>query len=291
MQSMTGYGRATGEADGRELTIEVKSVNHRYLDLSFRMPRSLNFAEETMRKAIGVKAQRGHFDIYISYVNRREDARNVEVDVALLAAYRQAMERMRDSLPEASEMPTLAQYAAFPEVLRVSQEEEDQQALGALVQQALDTAMDQLAAMRGAEGRNLQQDMEEKLNALEAICTKIAERAPQVAEDYRRRLSEKMEELLGAQVEEQRLLQEVMLFADKAAIDEELVRLGSHIGQLRNAFAGQEAVGRRLDFLVQELNREVNTIGSKAQDAELTALVVDAKGIIEKLREQVQNIE
>lgn len=291
MKSMTGYGRATGEADGRELMIELKSVNHRYLDLSFRMPRSLNFAEDAMRKGIGAKAQRGHFDIYISYVNRREDARNVEVDAALLSAYRQAIGRMRDILPETSEMPTLAQYAAFPEVLRVSQEEEDQQALEALVQRVLDEALDQLVVMRGIEGLHLRQDMEEKLDALEGIRTEIAARAPQVAEEYRRRLSEKTEELLGAQVEEQRLLQEVLLFADKAAVDEELVRLGSHIAQMRSAFAGQDAVGRRLDFLVQELNREVNTIGSKAQDLDITARVVDAKGIIEKLREQVQNIE
>ena len=290
MRSMTGYGRRQLQEEGREITVEVKTVNHRFLDIGFRMPRNLNFLEEPIRSRLAHKLQRGHADVFINYRNNREDARAVFVDEPLLGAYKAALERMA-GLADAPDDRTLSKYTMLPDVLRVTEREEDQEAVTSLAQKALDLALFDVIAMREKEGAALRDDLEAHLSQVEQLGRTIGQKAPQVALAYRERLEARLRELPISPVEPQRLAQEVALFADRCAIDEELARLASHIQQIRECLAGDGEAGRKLDFLVQELNREVNTIGSKAADAQITSWVVAMKCEIEKLREQVQNIE
>lgn len=290
MRSMTGYGRALVEEDGREMTVEVRSVNHRFLDVSCRLPRSIGFLEDAVRKGVAARVARGHVDVFVNYVNRREDAREVRVDTVLAQAYRSALEELGKAVG-LTQSASLIDYARLPDVLTVSEKQEDQDALRALLQHALEKALDQLCAMREMEGENMRADILSKMDAIASLQKQIASRAPLVVEEYREKLRARLCALLSGELDEARFATEVAIFADRAAIDEELVRLESHIAQIRAAAALQEPVGRKLDFLVQELNREVNTIGSKASDAQIAQHVVAAKGEIEKLREQVQNIE
>lgn len=290
MKSMTGYGRCKIEEDGREMTVEVKSVNHRFLDVSCRLARHLSFLDESVRAGVSARLARGHVDVFVSYANQREDAKEVRVDTALALAYRRAYAQLGEALGMDAGVP-LSEYARMPDVLTVQEREEDQDAVSALFERALDGALAGLLAMREREGENLRRDIHEKADNLEALRAQIAQRAPLVVAEYREKLRQRIAALTEGEIDEARLVTEVAIFADRAAIDEELVRLLSHIGQLRAAAEETESVGRKLDFLTQELGREVNTIGSKASDAEIARLVVAAKGEIEKLREQVQNVE
>ena len=289
-QSMTGYGRCTLAQDGREVTIELKSVNHRFLDLAFRMPRSFAFLENDMRAHISNKLARGHVDIFVTYKNSRDDARNVTLDSALLGEYLTTLRQggidhmLDDNL-------RLRDVLSMQDVLTVEEADEDQQALSALTLSVLDTALDSLCAMRRREGEAMRGDVETRLDTLERTAHAIDERAPQWLEEYRQRLRARIEEICQMQLDEARLTQEVALAADKAAVDEETVRLRSHIAQMRDLLKQSEPAGRKLDFLVQEMNREVNTTGSKSSDLILTGMVVDAKAELEKIREQIQNIE
>jgi len=284
---MTGYGRASGELDGRQLTVELKSVNHRFLDLNLRLPRSFLFLEEEARKRIGRRLSRGHVDAFFTYRNFRQDARAVTVDRGLLDAYMRSM----DEIPGLPDDRTLLNVLRLPEVFQISEAEEDREALSKLFSDALEGALDELALMRGREGEALRTDMDARASALEQIVGGIQNRYPGTVRQYMERLRAGVQELIDRQVDEARLLQEVALMADRAAIDEELVRLSSHILQLREYLRQPEPAGRKLDFLVQEMNREVNTISSKSQDIEITRLAMDGKAEIEKLREQLQNIE
>lgn len=290
MQSMTGYGRCQLTMEGREMTLEIKTVNHRFLDISFRMPRNVSFLEETLRKAISSSMRRGHADVFINYRNTRADARTVQVDTALVAAYEAAAEQIRQATGT-QEPLTLAQVMTLPDVVQVTEAEEDREQVTALAEAVLTKVLDEVHAMRIREGAALRRDLEEHLDALARLREEIALRAPEVPKAYRERLTARLAELPVAPVEPQRLAQEVAIFADKAAIDEELSRLQSHIAQMRACLQEEGEVGRRLDFLTQEMNREVNTIGSKASDVTITNCVVAAKSEIEKLREQVQNVE
>ena len=289
-QSMTGYGRCTLAQDGREVTIELKSVNHRFLDLAFRMPRSFAFLENDMRAHISNKLARGHVDIFVTYKNSRDDARKVTLDSALLGEYLTTLRQggidhmLDDNL-------RLRDVLSMQDVIKVEEADEDQQALSALTLSALDTALDSLCAMRRREGEAMRGDVETRLDTLERTAHAIDERAPQWLEEYRQRLRARIEEICQMQLDEARLTQEVALAADKAAVDEETVRLRSHIAQMRDLLKQSEPAGRKLDFLVQEMNREVNTTGSKSSDLILTGMVVDAKAELEKIREQIQNIE
>ena len=290
MQSMTGYGRGLICEDGREMTVEVKSVNHRFLDISFRLARPIAFLDDAVRAGVAARLARGHVDVFVNYVNHREDAHQVRVDTQLAKAYQQAAFELSETLGVKNDLP-LSEYMRMPDVLTVEASEEDQDVVRALFLRALNLALDELIAMRGREGNSLRGDMLTKLDAIDALRGKIALRAPMVVEEYRAKLSQRLSALLSGEIDEARFATEVAIFADRAAIDEELVRMNSHIAQLRATVELSEPVGRKLDFLVQELNREVNTIGSKASDAEIAGCVVAAKGEIEKLREQVQNIE
>ncbi len=290
MRSMTGYGRRQFQADGREMTVEVKTVNHRFLDIGFRMPRNLSFLEEPIRIQLSAALKRGHADVFLNYRNNREAAREVSVDEPLLSAYMQALGRM-ETVSDATNDVALSHMMALPDILRVTEREEDREAVTELMRTTLDAVLGDVLFMRTREGEALYNDLELHLQQLEQLALKIAQKAPLVAQLYRDRLEARLAELNVSPVEPQRLAQEVALFADRCAIDEELSRLSSHIQQMRSCMNGDGESGRKLDFLVQELNREVNTIGSKAADAEITNWVVAAKCEIEKLREQVQNIE
>ena len=289
MLSMTGYGRATCETDGRQLTIELKSVNHRFLDLSFRMPRNLMFLEDDARKAIAEKLARGHVDVFMTSRNLRSDARTVQVDRALFDAYAQALDTLANG--GLRDDRSLMSVARMPDVMIVTEAEEDQDAVRALMLETMAQALEQLLAMRRREGASMAEDLGRKVDAIEEMTRKIEARYPATVEEYTRRLRASIEELIGQNVDETRLLTEVAVMADRSAIAEETVRLHSHIQQLRETFQREEPIGRRLDFLVQELNREVNTISSKSQDVPITRLAVECKAEIEKLREQLQNVE
>ena len=287
INSMTGYGRCVRAREGRSLTVELKSVNHRFLDVSLRMPRCFLFLEDEARKAIGRRLSRGHVDVFCTYRNQREDAREVQVDEGLIRAYLRATDALTGLADDRSVMGVLS----LPEVVQVVEAEEDREALRALLLETLEGALDEAAAMREVEGEALQRDLNARADALEKIARAIAARAPQTLIACRERLRANLEELLGGQMDEARLVQEVAIMADRLAIDEELVRLESHIAQLRALLSDPAPAGRRLDFLAQEFNREVNTIASKSQDIEITRLAMDGKAEIEKLREQVQNVE
>ena len=289
MLSMTGYGRASREADGRQMTVELKSVNHRFLDLSFRMPRNLMFLEDAARKGISARLSRGHVDVFVTYRNLRTDARTVSVDRALFAAYASALDGVSDL--GLSDDRTLMSIARLPDVLNVTEAEEDQAAVEALMKDTLSEAIDQLLAMREREGEAMKRDLSEKVDAIERMTGEVEARYPETVAAYTARLRAAVEELIGSGVDETRLMMEVAVMADRSAIAEETVRLHSHVKQLRTLFESAEPIGRRLDFIVQELNREVNTISSKSQDIPITQLTVSMKAEIEKLREQLQNVE
>jgi len=290
VKSMTGYGRCHIEEDGREMTVEVKSVNHRFLDISYRLSRTLSFLDDAVRKGVGARLARGHVDVFVSYANHRQDAKEVRVDTALALAYKKAVGELSAALGRESDLP-LSDYTRLPDVLTVQEKEEDQQTVRALFERALCGALDGLVTMREQEGERMRADILEKIGNIERIRDRVAERAPLVVAEYRDKLHQRIAALTEGEIDEARLITEVAIFADRAAIDEELVRLLSHAAAIRAAAEMTEPVGRKLDFLVQELNREVNTIGSKASDTMIAQAVVEAKGEIEKLREQVQNVE
>ena len=291
MYSMTGFGKGTFALDGRELTVELKSVNNRFLDISMRLPRVLSPLEDTFRHALQERLKRGIVDVYEKFRNHREDAKSVRVDTQLLEAYLTCARTAARELSITDDL-TLSKALALPDVAEIVPAEEDQEALQQLGKTAVDLAIDALLAMRRGEGSRLKKDLTARMDTMEGYAAAIEKRAPGVAEDYRVRLTERVNEMLGeTEVDRSRLATEIALFADKAAIDEEIVRLKSHLLHFRELLEAEEPVGRKMDFLIQEMNRECNTIGSKANDAALTDLVLLCKAEIEKLREQVQNIE
>ncbi len=292
MLSMTGYGRAAKEIDGRQMTVEVKSVNHRFLDLSFRMPRNLMFLEDAARRIIGRRLSRGHVDVFVTYRNLRTDSRKVLADEALFNAYAEALQQLSAvSGGGLRDDRTLMTIARMPDVLTVTEAEEDQDAVAALMEAALNEALDGLIAMRRREGEAMKADLSGRVDAIKRMTDAVEARYPQTVEEYTQRLKAAVQELVGSEVDETRLMMEVAIMADRSAIAEETVRLNSHVQQLRELFESDQPIGRRIDFIVQELNREVNTISSKSQDIPITQLTVDLKAEIEKLREQLQNVE
>lgn len=291
MFSMTGYGKGCASGDGREITVELKSVNHRYLDVGMRLPRHLSFLEDAIRAALTARLSRGHIDVFVNYRNLRSDARTVEIDVPLLSAFVAAAQEANKTLGLRDDL-SLTAALRLPDVSNVREADEDSDAVLLLLQSAINSAIDALLAMRRQEGERLCGYLSGCTDTVLSLTEQIAKRAPLVVEEYRVKLNERIQALLGSvEVDRTRLATEVALFADKASIDEEISRLHSHIAQMRTLLADGEPSGRKLDFVVQEMNREFNTIGSKANDGELTKLVLTGKAEIEKIREQVQNIE
>ena len=291
MYSMTGYGRGTASLEGRELTIELKSVNNRFLDIGMKLPRQLSFLEDGLRKLLNDNLSRGHVDVFVNYRNLRSDSKTVRVDEALLRAYLASARESAKALDLDDDL-TLSKALTLPDVTMILPADEDQQALKELGDAVMRTAIEGLKAMRLKEGERLKLDLSGRMDTMTSYAEAIEQRAPAVVEEYRTRLTARIEELLGeTEVDRARLATEVVIFADRAAIDEEIVRLNTHLVHFRELLEAKEPVGRKMDFLVQEMNRECNTIGSKANDGELTNIVLLCKAEIEKLREQIQNIE
>jgi len=287
---MTGYGRRQLSREGREITVEMKTVNHRFLDVSCRLPRALSFAEDAVRKQLSKALRRGHVDLNVSYLNLRSDAREVRVDEGLAAQYKEAIAKLHRQVGGENDCG-LSFIAAQPDVLNVTVCEEDQEAVLSLLADAVEETLQDVVAMRELEGAALKKDLEEHLMGVAKLRDEIAALAPRVPLMYQEKLKARLNELGVKEIDEQRLAQEVALMADRCAIDEELSRLVSHMKQMQDTMGSAGETGRRLDFLTQELNREANTIGSKASDADITKCVVNMKSEIEKLREQVQNVE
>jgi uncharacterized protein (TIGR00255 family) len=290
-RSMTGFGRGDAAGAAGRIVVEIKAVNHRFSEVVFRMPRQFGALEEQARKLILTAVNRGRVDVFVTW-EAPARARGVQVDKELAMAYYSTLKELGKKIGSKSEL-TLDTLAKLPDVLKVAEGEITPEELWPAFESALVQAIASLVAMREREGLSLAADLTARLGRVEGLRAVVAKAAPQVAEEYRIRLTRRLEELLplGNAVDPQRLAQEVAIFADRSDISEELQRLGSHIAQFRETLSGGEAVGRKLDFLVQELGREVNTIGSKANDAAITIQVVEAKSELEKIREQVQNLE
>lgn len=291
IKSMTGFGQ--GEAvDARySVQVEVKSVNHRYLDLFFRIPKQYSQLEDTIRTVITGRLARGRVEVMLSVEEFGDQERSVQINNALFRGYLQALRTIQSEL-ESAEPIQLSDILSLPGLLEVDEPPLDWDNLQGLVSQAANQALDGLEAMRAAEGRRLHADLEEKVLQVEKLREDVAQIAPQVISDYKQRLRERLGELIdGTTLTEERFLGEVALFADRCSIDEELVRLASHIQQFKDTLRSEDSVGRKLDFLIQEMNREVNTIGSKANNVHISGSVVNMKSELEKIREQVQNIE
>ncbi len=293
VKSMTGYGRARETRNGRDITVEVRSVNNRYLDCTVKMPRAYIFAEDTIKTAVQKAASRGKVDVFISVDSLGAEETLVKVNEPLARQYIDAMRQLMTLGAGTITYDYRAtDLAKLPDVLTVTKAEEDLETISADIAAVLQEALHNYVAMRETEGRKLAEDILSRLDTIEAITAKVEARSPQTVAEYREKLTARMQEVLhSTTIEESRILTEAAIFADKVAVDEETVRLRSHLSQLREMLHSDIPVGRKLDFLIQEVNRESNTIGSKCTDLEISRYVVDLKAEIEKIREQVQNIE
>jgi len=291
IRSMTGYGSAKGTSGDLVITVEIKSVNNRFFDSSIRIPRLYSFAEETVNLRLQSAVARGKTDVFINIDSSKANDTTIVLNESLLEAYISAFKLMSDKYGLCNDAG-VSMYSKLPDIFVTEKKEIDQESFICDLSALLDTALADFNEMRVREGEKLREDMLEKLKTIEFLAAEAAKRSPQTVSEYREKLYKRMCDLLGtAGVDESRILTEAAIYADKVAIDEELVRLSSHIGQFRTMLTGGGSVGRKLDFLVQELNREINTIGSKCTDVTMTRTVVDMKGELEKLREQIQNIE
>ncbi|MBS5150184.1 MAG: YicC family protein [Butyricicoccus pullicaecorum] len=291
MKSMTGYGRARKSVDGREISVEVRAVNHRYLDVNLKCPRAYGFLEEALKKAASTRIARGKVDVFVQILGTSADDLKVSVNTALAQHYMNAL----CALSEATGLPndvSLLSLARMPEVLVEEQAEPDTERLTAGVLEIFHEALGEFDAMRTVEGEKMAADVRMRGQTILSLLEKVEERAPQRTIEYREKLEKRMQELLAdTTIDPQRILTEAAVFADRTAIDEETVRLRSHLSQMDEMLKDEKPIGRKLDFLVQEMNRESNTIGSKANDVALSKIVVELKSEIEKIREQIQNIE
>ena len=292
LKSMTGYGCGRVSGDGYSFTVEIKSVNHKLLDLVIRSPRDLMALEETIRRKFQEQLSRGRVEVFISLENISADSKTVEADIILAGSYYKALQELETALSLDGIGVSIGGLAAFPDVLKVTKTATDLEQAAPLLDQALDQAIKQLLQQRSEEGARLEKDMIKRLHNLQNLVLLIRDKGPIVLEEYRNRLNSRLEEMLGGkEFDQQRFMTEVAYFAERCNTDEELVRLESHIEAFFADLSGGEAVGRKLNFLLQEMNREINTIGSKSSDLEISRLVVEGKSEIEKIREQVQNIE
>lgn len=291
LYSMTGYGSAKGEVAGNSVSVELKSVNNRYFDCSVRLPRTLLFAEDRVKEAVSSRVRRGKIDVFVSIQSSQETDTQVIVNEELVRGYYDAVKHIADTLDLEPGLSALS-LARMPDVLSVERKEIDKDAAAEELSLLTLQAVDEFNAMRAREGARLKEDMLSKLSVIEGLVAVVEQRSPETVKEYRKRLESRLRELLeDRNVDEQRLITETAIFADKTAVDEETVRLRSHIAQFRSMLEEGSPIGRKMDFLVQEFNRESNTIGSKCSDAALAKVVVDLKSEIEKIREQLQNVE
>ncbi len=289
--SMTGYGRARETIGNRDITVELRSVNNRFLDCTVKIPRVYTFCEDAIKSHVQKCITRGKVDVFVTIVSVGAEATTVTVNQDLAAGYVRALRTLADTYDLKDDLSVMG-LARFSDVLTVTKAEEDLESLSADICSVLDQALIGYRAMRETEGQKLREDIERRLNTIEQLTEKVEMRSPQTVAEYREKLTAKMKEVLqSTTIDENRILMEAAIYADKVAVDEETVRLRSHVGQLRSMLNDGGVIGRKADFLIQELNRESNTIGSKCCDLEITEDVVALKAEIEKIREQIQNIE
>jgi len=287
---MTGFGHCEYTENDITFTVEIKTVNHRYTDIFLRIPKQISSFEDRVRSIITSRIQRGKIDVYINYDNKSSQSLQVLLDEKLAKAYCDALKRIADSLGLRDDI-SVSSLVRFPDILKVEKQDNDEY-IGQVLDKAINQAIDVLLEMRAKEGEKLKDSLLANLSVIEEFTEKIRQKAPLVVKEYKEKLESRLSELIDIQrVDPARIAAEVALFADKCNIDEELVRLSSHIAQMRDMLNQGSPVGKKADFLIQEMNREVNTIGSKAGDLEITKNVVELKSEIEKLREQIQNIE
>ena len=291
IKSMTGYGRGQQIIDGREITVEIKSVNHRYFEFSARVPRAYGYLEEKLKSFVQSKVSRGKVDVGVTIFNIEGKDAQIEVNQSIAVGYIDALRNANETIGLNDDL-SLSQLIRLPDIFNVVKTTEDEEVIWNLVKIVAEEALNNFVSMRETEGHKMKDDIKSRLAYISELVRKVEERSPMVTEAYRERLYNKISELLNdKKIDEQRILTEAAIFSEKTAVDEETVRLKSHIQQFTTLLDSTEAVGRKLDFLIQEFNRESNTIGSKAQDVEITRIVVELKSEIEKIREQIQNIE
>lgn len=293
VKSMTGYGRARQTLNGRDITVEVKSVNNRYLDTTVKLPRAYIFTEDAIKRRIQAAVSRGKVDVLVSIDSTGADETVVALNEPLAKSYLEALRKLTALSPSMlrGEYSAL-DVARFPDVLTVTKAEEDLESVQADICAVVDAALAAYNTMRAIEGEKLAADIGARLTTIETLTGKVEERSPETVKEYREKLTARMQEVLqSTTIEVSRILTEVAIYADKIAVDEETVRLRSHVSQLRTMLASDEPMGRKMDFLIQEVNRESNTCGSKCNDVEIARVVVELKAEVEKIREQVQNIE
>lgn len=291
IKSMTGFGRCEAVTDECKISVEIKAVNHRYLDLSIKMPKKFNYFEAAMRTLLKDYIQRGKVDVFITYEDYTEDQVSLKYNSTLAAEYMKNFEKMAEQFGLEDDV-TVSMLSRCPEVLTMEQVPEDEEHMWAMLQEVLKGAAENFVETRLREGENLKNDLIGKLDHMLSMVDFIEERSPKILEEYRQRLGDKVRELLqNSTIDESRILTEVTVFADKICVDEETVRLRSHIEGMKKELLAGGSVGRKLDFIAQEMNREANTILSKANDLEVSNHAISLKTEIEKIREQIQNIE
>ncbi len=291
IKSMTGFGRGNAVLNGRDITVEIKAVNHRYYELTCKLPRSMNYCEERLKTLLNGRITRGKTELSVQIQSVGEVSEQIAVNKDIVRQYIEALRDIKDELGLLDDL-TLSNVMRIPDAFTVVKAETDEEQLWEDLKTVTEQALSNFITMRENEGNRMKADLLSRLSTIEKWVDIVDERSPKIVEDYRKRLYDRMTEVLqGKEIDESRILLEAGIFADKTAVSEETVRLRSHIAQFREMLESGEPVGRKLDFLVQEMNRETNTIGSKVQDIEVTKIVVDQKSEIEKIREQIQNIE
>lgn len=292
IRSMTSFGRSSSEeGKKRFFTVEMKSVNSRYLDANIRMPKSLISLEEEVRKMINNSLSRGKVDVFVNLKTYNEGNGVPKVDINLAQGYLQCLKEIEEKLGVKNDISVM-QIARLPEVITVVEEEDKTEEIWQEIRPLIEESLNMMISMREAEGNKLKEDILSKITTVEELVSKVEEFADDIPKVFKVKLEERLKELLGnVDIDENRVAMEVCMFADKSTVDEEIIRLRSHINQVRETLKLNEPVGRKLDFIVQEMNRETNTIGSKSSDIKMTNIVIDIKNILEKIREQVQNIE
>lgn len=291
IKSMTGFGRSEISEGKRKISVEMKSVNHRYLEAGIKMPKRLNIFEARIRDLLKKYAQRGKIDIFITYEDLTENNVNLKYNPDIAAEYMDIFKQMSEQFEMKNDM-TISSLSRYPEVITMEETKVDEEELWHFIEKAVTAACEQFVAARITEGENLKNDLINKLDSMLGLVDFIEERSPQIMKEYRAKLENKVNELLGdTTIEESRLATEVIIYADKICVDEETVRLRSHIAHAKSCLSEDGGIGRKLDFIAQEMNREANTILSKANDLEISNKAIDLKTEIEKIREQIQNIE
>ena len=291
VRSMTGFGQSTCKRENIECTIELKTVNNRYLDTNVKLPKIISYVEKDIKNKITEKLSRGKVDVFVTFSDLGDNGYSVNVNKGLADAYVDALKTLIKDYDLKGDI-NVESIINIPDIINITKNQLDENVVRSIIEETLDNAIDVLIEMREKEGNNLKNDLLQKLELIESYVKTIEQKSPMVVVEYKNKLQQRLKELLdGGVVDESRLTTEVAIFADKCSIDEEIVRLLSHIEQFKQILEKDEPIGRKLDFLIQEMNRETNTIGSKANNLAITQIVVEVKGELEKVREQVQNIE